>query len=133
MRQMELCTVYPKSRTSQPAKGFIYLTVVLSWYSLPMLGLAGYNTLETAPCIPALENALARYGAPEIFDIDQGAPYISEASTAVLLAHGVTSSMDEKGRWGDKVVVERLWRSVKYGDVYLICGPIIPRQLYELV
>ena len=67
----------------------------------------------------ALEEALLRYGAPEIFNTDQGAQYTSEAFTGVLKAHGVTISMDGKGRWVDNVLLERLWRSVKYEDVYL--------------
>jgi putative transposase len=77
------------------------------------------NTLETVACVEALEEALGRYRAPEIFNTDQGAQYTSEAFTAVLKSHGVTISMDGKGRWVDNVFVERLWRSVKYEDVYL--------------
>ena len=77
------------------------------------------NTLDADPCIAALEEALARYGVPEIFNTDQGAQYTSEAFTAVLQRHEVLISMDGKGRWVDNVFVERLWRSVKYEDIYL--------------
>jgi len=77
------------------------------------------NTLKTEACLEALDEALARYGAPEIFNTDQGAQYTSEAFTTGVNAHGITISMDGKGRWVDNVFVERLWRSVKYEDVYL--------------
>ena len=100
------------------AKGFMYLTVLMDWYSRRVLAWHVSNTLETEACVAALEEALLRYGTPEIFNTDQGAQYTSEAFTAVLLAHGVSISMDGKGRWVDNVFVERLWRSVKYEDVY---------------
>ena len=101
------------------AKGFMYLTVIMDWHSRRVLAWRMSNTLETDACVEALEEALLRYGAPEIFNTDQGAQYTSEAFTAVLKAHGVKISMDGKGRWVDNVFVERLWRSVKYEDVYL--------------
>jgi putative transposase len=101
------------------AKGFMYLTVIMDWYSRRVLTWRVSNTLETEACVEALEEALRRYRAPEIFNTDQGAQYTSEAFTAVLKSHGVTISMDGKGRWVDNVFVERLWRSVKYEDVYL--------------
>ena len=97
----------------------MYLTVILDWYARRVLAWRVSNTLDAESCITALEEALARYGPPEIFNTDQGAQYTSEAFTAVLLAHGVHISMDGKGRWVDNVFVERLWRSVKYEDVYL--------------
>ena len=75
--------------------------------------------MDSAFCVEALEEALARYGAPEIFNTDQGAQFTSEAFTDVLKTHGVAISMDGKGRWLDNVFVERLWRSVKYEDIYL--------------
>jgi putative transposase len=100
-------------------KGFMYLTVIMDWYSRRVLAWRVSNTLDTEACVDALEEALGRYGAPEIFNTDQGAQYTSEAFTTVLHAHGVTISMDGKGRWVDNVFVERLWRSVKYEDVYL--------------
>jgi len=101
------------------ARGFMYLTVIMDWYSRRVLAWRVSNALETEACVEALEEALVRYGAPEIFNTDQGAQYTSEAFTVVLKAHGVKISMDGKGRWVDNVFVERLWRSVKYEDVYL--------------
>jgi putative transposase len=101
------------------AKGFMYLTVIMDWYSRRVLTWRVSNTLETEACVEALEEALRHYEAPEIFNTDQGAQYTSETFTAVLKSHGVTISMDGKGRWVDNVFVERLWRSVKYEDVYL--------------
>ena len=101
------------------AKGFMYLTVIMDWYSRRVLSWRVSNTLETEACLEALDEALACYEAPEIFNTDQGAQYTSEAFTTVLTAHGITISMDGKGRWVDNVFVERLWRSVKYEDVYL--------------
>jgi len=101
------------------AKGFMYLNVIMDWYSRRVLAWRVSNTLDAEPCLAALEEALARYGAPEIFNTDQGAQYTSEAFTAVLRRHEVKISMDGKGRWVDNVFVERLWRSVKYEDIYL--------------
>ena len=101
------------------AKGFMYLTVIMDWYSRRVLAWRVSNTLDTEACLEALEEALGRYGAPEIFNTDQGAQFTSEAFTTVLETHGVLISMDGKGRWVDNVFVERLWRSVKYEDVYL--------------
>jgi putative transposase len=101
------------------AKGFMFLTVIMDWHSRRVLAWRVSNTLETEACVEALEEALLRYGAPAIFNTDQGAQYTSEAFTAVLKAHEVKISMDGKGRWVDNVFVERLWRSVKFKDVYL--------------
>jgi putative transposase len=101
------------------AKGFMYLTVIMDWHSRRVLAWQISNTLETDACVEALEEALLRYGAPEIFNTDQGAQYTSEVFTAMLKAYGVKISMDGKGRWVDNVFVERLWRSVKYENVYL--------------
>lgn len=101
------------------AKGFMYLTVIMDWHSRRVLAWRVSNTLETEACVEALEEALGYYGAPEIFNTDQGAQYTSEAFTTMLKAQGVRISMDGKGRWVDNVFVERLWRSVKYEDVYL--------------
>ena len=101
------------------AKGFMYLTVIMDWHSRRVVAWRVSNTLETEACLEALDEALTRYGVPEIFNTDQGAQYTSEAFTMVLKAPGITISMDGKGRWVDNVFVERLWRSVKYEDVYL--------------
>ena len=101
------------------AKGFMYLVAIMDWHSRRVLSWRVSNTLDTDFCIAALEEALQRYGTPEIFNTDQGCQFASEAFTGVLKDHGVQISMDGKGRWVDNVFVERLWRSVKYEDVYL--------------
>ena len=101
------------------AKGFMYLVAIMDWHSRRVLSWRLSNTLDTAFCVEALEEALGRYGAPEVFNTDQGAQFTSEAFTGVLEGAGVAISMDGKGRWVDNVFVERLWRSVKYEDVYL--------------
>jgi len=101
------------------AKGFMYLVAIMDWHSRRVLSWRVSNTLDTDFCIEALEEALQRFGAPEIFNTDQGSQFTSEAFTGVLKDHGIKISMDGKGRWIDNVFVERLWRSVKYEDVYL--------------
>ncbi|GJL62961.1 MAG: hypothetical protein NPIRA04_16150 [Nitrospirales bacterium] len=97
----------------------MYLTVIMDWYSRRVLAWRLSNTLDTEACVEALEEALGCYGAPEIFNADQGAQYTSESFTTVLHAHGVTIRMDGKGRWVDNIFVERIWRNVKYEDIYL--------------
>jgi putative transposase len=101
------------------AKGFMYLVAIMDWHSRRVLSWRVSNTLDTDFCIEALEEALQRFGKPEIFNTDQGSQFTSEAFTGVLKSHGIDISMDGKGRWVDNVFVERLWRSVKYEDVYL--------------
>ena len=101
------------------ARGFMYLVAIIDWHSRRVLSWRVCNTLDTDFCIEALQEAIQRFGTPEIFNTDQGAQFTSEAFTGVLKDHGVTISMDGKGRWVDNVFVERLWRSVKYEDVYL--------------
>jgi putative transposase len=101
------------------AKGFMYLVAIMDWHSRRVLSWRVSNTLDTDFCTEALEEALQRFGPPEIFNTDQGAQFTSEAFTGVLKEHGIKISMDGKGRWLDNVFVERLWRSVKYEDVYL--------------
>ena len=101
------------------AKGFMYLVAIMDWYSRRVLAWRVSNTLDTQPCVEALEEAIARHGAPEIFNTDQGAQFTADAFTDVLKASAVAISMDGKGRWVDTVFIERLWRSVKYEDVYL--------------
>jgi putative transposase len=101
------------------AQGFAYLVAILDLYSRKVLSFRLSNAMSTDFCVEALEAALARYGAPDIFNTDQGAQFTAEAFTEVLLAKGVRVSMDGKGRWVDNVFVERLWRSVKYEDIYL--------------
>ena len=101
------------------AKGFMYLVAIIDWYSRRVLSWRVSNTMDTGFCIEALEEALQRFGAPQIFNTDQGAQFTSVDFTGVLKDHGVEISMDGKGRWVDNVFVERLWRSVKYENVYL--------------
>jgi putative transposase len=101
------------------ARGFLYLVAVMDWHSRKVLAWRLSNTMTADFCVEALEEALSRYGAPEIFNTDQGSQFTSEAFTGVLKAAGVAISMDSKGRWMDNVFVERLWRSVKYEEIYL--------------
>jgi len=101
------------------AKGFVYLVAIMDWHSRKVLSWRLSNTMDSDFCVDALEEALGRYGRPEIFNTDQGAQFTSEAFTGVLKKAGVDISMDGKGRWVDNVFVERLWRSVKYEEVYL--------------
>lgn len=101
------------------AKGFMYLVAIMDWHSRKLLSFRLSNTMDTDFCVEALEEALGRFGTPEIFNTDQGSQFTSEAFTGILKRHDITISMDGKGRWLDNVFVERLWRSVKYEDVYL--------------
>ncbi len=112
--------VYASDITFIPMKrGFVYLVAVIDWYSRKVLSRRISNTMETDFCVEALEEAIAVYGAPEIFNTDQGSQFTSVAFTDVLKKHDVQISMDGKGRWMDNVFVERLWRSLKYEEVYL--------------
>ncbi|MGY6587475.1 MAG: IS3 family transposase [Wenzhouxiangella sp.] len=101
------------------AQGFMYLVAILDWHSRRVLSWRLSNTLDTDFCVDALEEALRRHGAPEIFNTDQRAQFTATAFTEVLKRHQVQISMDGKGRWVDNVFFERLWRSVKYEDIYL--------------
>ena len=101
------------------ARGFVYLVAIMDWYSRKVLSWRVSNTLDTSFCVDALEEAIEAYGVPEIFNTDQGSQFTSEEFTGVLKRHDVRISMDGKGRWVDNVFVERLWRSVKYEEVYL--------------
>src|SRR5205823_7505675 len=101
------------------ARGFVYLAVVLDWFSRRVLSWRVSITMEAAFCVEALEDALARYGKPEILNTDQGSQFTGAAFTGVLIKNGIAISMDGKGAWRDNVFVERLWRSVKYEAVYL--------------
>jgi putative transposase len=100
------------------ARGFLYLIAIIDWYSRYVLSWRLSNTLDTGFCIEALEEALTK-GRPEIFNTDQGAQFTSEAFTGLLEQHGVRISMDGKGSYNDNLFIERLWRSVKYEEVYL--------------
>ena len=101
------------------AKGFVYLAVVLDWYSRRVLSWRVSVTMEADFCVAALEEALAKHGKPTIFNTDQGSQFTGEAFTGVLIKNDIKISMDGKGAWRDNVFVERLWKSVKYEEVYL--------------
>ena len=101
------------------AKGFVYLVAILDLYSRKVVAWRTNNTLTSDFCVEALQEALLRFGRPEIFNTDQGSQFTAEAFTDVLKAHDIAISMDGKGRWVDNVFVERLWRSVKYEEIYL--------------
>jgi len=101
------------------ARGFVYLVAVMDWYSRRVLAWRVSNTMDVSFCVDALEEAIENYGAPEIFNTDQGSQFTSEEFTSVLKEHEIQISMDGKGRWVDNVFVERLWRSVKYEEIYL--------------
>jgi putative transposase len=100
-------------------RGFIYLAAVMDWATRRVLAWRVSNTLTADFCIEAVEEAIARYGKPEIFNTDQGTQFTSDAFTTMLHGHGVAISMDGRGCWRDNVFVERLWRSIKYEEVYL--------------
>jgi len=91
----------------------------MDWFSRKVLSWRLSNTLDASFCVEALEEAIRRYGKPEIFNTDQGSQFTSKAFTGVLLKHEIKISMDGKGRALDNVLVERLWRSVKYEDIYI--------------
>ena len=101
------------------AKGFCYLVAIMDWASRRVLAWRLSNTLDASFCTEALEEALRKYGTPEIFNTDQGSQFTSDAFTDILINNGISISMDGKGRWVDNVYVERLWRSVKYEDIHL--------------
>jgi putative transposase len=99
--------------------GFVYLVAIIDWYSRKVLSWRLSNTMEATFCVDCLEDAVKSYGVPEVFNSDQGAQFTSEAFTAVLIQNGITISMDGRGRALDNIFVERLWRTVKYEEVYL--------------
>jgi putative transposase len=101
------------------ARGFVYLAVVLDWATRRVLSWRLSITMEAAFCIETLQDALACHGRPEIFNTDQGSQFTGAAFTSVLASNGIVISMDGKGAWRDNVFVERLWRSVKYEEIYL--------------
>ena len=101
------------------AKGFVYLAAVIDWHTRRVLAWRVSISMETSFCIDAVEDALHRYGKPEIFNTDQGSQFTSLAFTDLLKQNGIAISMDGRGCWRDNVFVERLWKSVKYEEVYL--------------
>jgi len=100
-------------------RGFVYLVAIIDWYSRRVLSWRLSNTMDTSFCIDCLEEAIKTYGVPEIFNTDQGAQFTSNAFTDVLIKNGVSISMDGRGRALDNIFVERLWRTVKYEEIYL--------------
>jgi putative transposase len=101
------------------ARGFVYLAAVVDWFSRRVLSHRVSITMEANFCVEALEEALERQGHPAIFNTDQGSQFTSEAFTGVLIANKIAISMDGRGAWRDNVLVERIWKSVKYEEVYL--------------
>ncbi len=101
------------------ARGFVYLAVVLDWASRRVLAWRLSITMQASFCVETLQEALAKHGKPEIFNTDQGSQFTGDAFTGVLTRNGIAISMDGKGAWRDNVFVERLWRTVKYEEVYL--------------
>ena len=100
-------------------RGFVYLVAVMDWATRKVLSWRVSNTLTTDFCIEAVQEAITRFGCPEIFNTDQGCQFTSREFTHLLKDHGIRISMDGKGCWRDNVFVERLWKSVKYEEVYL--------------
>ena len=114
------------------ARGFVYLAAVVDWFSRKVLAWRVSITLDTAFCLEAVEEALARYGKPEMFNTDQGSQFTSFAFTDLLKKHDITISMDGKGAWRDNVFVERLWRTIKYEEVYLRAYNTVPEARVSL-
>jgi putative transposase len=123
LRNMEITRpnhVFAADITYLPMKrGFVYLFAVMDWASRRVLSWRLSNTLTTDFCIEAVQEAIPRYGRPEIFNTDQGSQFTSLAFTQLLKDHGIAISMDGRGCWRDNVFVERLWKSIKYEEVYL--------------
>jgi putative transposase len=101
------------------ARGFAYLVAIIDWYSRRVLGWRISNSMDASFCVECLQETIKMHGKPEVFNSDQGSQFTSEAFTGVLKAHQITISMDGRGRAFDNIFVERLWRNVKYEDVYL--------------
>jgi len=108
------------------AQGFAYLVAIMDWYSRKVLAWKLSNTLTADFCVAALQEALAKHGTPEIFNSDQGSQFTCPEFTGVLQVHHIAISMDGRGRWMDNVFIERLWKSVKYEDIYLKAYGSIP-------
>ena len=100
-------------------RGFLYLVAVIDWASRAVLSWRLSNTMDASFCVAALEEALAKYGKPWIFNTDQGSQFTGADFTGVLIEADVRISMDGRGRWMDNVFIERVWRSLKYEDIYL--------------
>jgi len=107
-------------------KGFVYLVVIMDWYSRRILSWRLSNSLDSTFCVEALQEAIARHGSPEIFNTDQGSQFTCDDFIAKLKTADIRISMDGRGRWVDNVFVERLWRSLKYEEVYLKAYETVP-------
>ena len=114
------------------ARGFAYLAAVIDWFSRKVLAWKLSITLDTGFCIEAVEEALTKYGKPEIFNTDQGSQFTSLSFTELLKSHEIAISMDGKGAWRDNVFVERLWRTIKYAEVYLRAYSSVPEARASL-
>jgi putative transposase len=114
------------------AKEFCYLVAVMDWASRKVLSFRLSNTLDASFCIEALEEAIMKYGTPDIFNTDQGSQFTSDSFTAIPKAHGIRISMDGQGRWRDNIVIERLWKTVKYEEIYLKAYESISHAKKEL-
>ena len=114
------------------ARGFVYLAAVVDWFSRKVLAWRLSITMDTAFCIEVVEEALAKHGRPEIFNSDQGRQFTSVAFTDLLKKHEIAISMDGKGAWRDNVFVERLWRTIKYEEVYLRAYASVPEARASL-
>ena len=108
------------------ARGFVYLCAVMDWSTRRILAWRLSNTMEAEFCVETLEDALAKHGNPGIFNSDQGSQFTGTAFTGVLIKNGIKISMDGKGAWRDNVFIERLWRTVKYEEVYLTAYDDVP-------
>ena len=114
------------------ARGFVYLCAVMDWFARRVLAWRLSNTMAAEFCVETLEDALARHGKPDIFNSDQGSQFSGSAFTSVLIRHEIAISMDGRGAWRDNVFVERLWRSVKYEEVYLKAYSDVPEARASL-
>ena len=112
--------------------GFVYLVAIIDWYSRKVLAWRLSNTMDAGFCVDCLEEAIKNYGAPEVFNTDQGSQFTSASFTGILIEYGITISMDGRGRAFDNIFVERLWRTVKYEDVYLKGYESMPALLLGL-
>jgi len=114
------------------ARGFCYLVAIMDWASRKVLSWRVSNTLDTSFCIEALEEAIIKYGTPDIFNTDQGSQFTSDEFTGILKNHNIAISMDGQGRWRDNIVIERLWKTVKYEEIYLKAYESISHAKKEL-
>jgi len=114
------------------ARGFCYLVAIMDWASRKVLSWRVSNTLDISFCMEALEEALMKYGKPDIFNTDQGSQFTSDAFTDILVHNNIRISMDGRNRWRDNIFIERLWKTVKYEEVYLKAYESITRARKEL-